>query len=180
MVYLTTHSTHFLTGMSDIQLTNTQIMKVESRKEFFFYLMMHSTHFIYGYMVSGIWYWTIQIVGEESCCHYMGFFYMHHPTDRITHTTAFVTPVVEHWLEWEIAQWAHQERMLYHRAKFHSFNESGSPLLALPIHELLGIGKHINMSIYFQDVPVTGSEAEEKKLMGPNSNLAKWGLGNLN
>ena len=23
---------------------------------------------------------------------------MHHPTDRITHTTAFVTPVVEHWL----------------------------------------------------------------------------------
>ena len=28
---------------------------------------------------------------------------MHHPTDRITHTTAFVTPVVEHWLEREIA-----------------------------------------------------------------------------
>ena len=26
------------------------------------------------------------------------FFYRHHPTDRITHTTAFVTPVVEHWL----------------------------------------------------------------------------------
>ena len=30
---------------------------------------------------------------------------MHHPADRITHTTAFVTPVVEHWLEREIAQW---------------------------------------------------------------------------
>ena len=29
---------------------------------------------------------------------------MHHPTDRITHTTAFVTPVVEHWLEREIAR----------------------------------------------------------------------------
>ena len=53
-----------------------------------------------------------------------GFFYMHHPTDRITHTTAFVTPVVEHWLEQEIAQWvhpmkdqsddpSHHERMLY-------------------------------------------------------------------
>ena len=27
------------------------------------------------------------------------FFYMHHPTDRITHTMAFVTPVMEHWLE---------------------------------------------------------------------------------
>ena len=36
-----------------------------------------------------------------------GFFYMHHPTDRIAHTTAFVTPVVEHWLEREIAQWVH-------------------------------------------------------------------------
>ena len=32
-----------------------------------------------------------------------GFFYMIHPTDRIAHTTAFVTPVVEHWLEREIA-----------------------------------------------------------------------------
>ena len=36
-----------------------------------------------------------------------GFFYMHHPTDRMAHTTAFVTPVVEHWLELEIAQWVH-------------------------------------------------------------------------
>ena len=40
---------------------------------------------------------------------------------RITHTTAFVTPVVEHWLEREIAQWVHpmkdrsddHERTLY-------------------------------------------------------------------
>ena len=30
---------------------------------------------------------------------------MHHPTERIAYTTAFVTPVVEHWLEREIAQW---------------------------------------------------------------------------
>ena len=32
---------------------------------------------------------------------------MHYPTDSITHTTAFVTPVVEHWLEREIVQWVH-------------------------------------------------------------------------
>ena len=38
-----------------------------------------------------------------------GFIYMHHPTDKITHTTAFVKPVVEHWLEREIAQWVHHE-----------------------------------------------------------------------
>ena len=29
------------------------------------------------------------------------------PTDRIAHTTDFVTPVMEHWLEREIAQWVH-------------------------------------------------------------------------
>ena len=38
-----------------------------------------------------------------------GFFYMHHPTDMIADTTAFVTPVVGHWLEREIAQWVHHE-----------------------------------------------------------------------
>ena len=32
---------------------------------------------------------------------------MHNPIDRIVHTTAFVTPVVVHWLEREIAQWVH-------------------------------------------------------------------------
>ena len=32
---------------------------------------------------------------------------MRHPTDKIIHTTAFVTPVVEHWLEREIAQRVH-------------------------------------------------------------------------
>ena len=29
---------------------------------------------------------------------------MHHHTDRITHTSASVRPIVEHWLEREIAQ----------------------------------------------------------------------------
>ena len=55
---------------------------------------------------------------------------MHHPTDRITHTTAFVKPVVEHWLEQEIAQWvhsmkdrsddpSHQSECSYHGATCH-------------------------------------------------------------
>ena len=73
------------------------------REREMFYLTMHSTHFIYGYMASDIWLRTILIVKRK----HQGFFYMHHPTDRITHTTAFVTPVVEHWLEREIAQWVH-------------------------------------------------------------------------
>ena len=72
-----------------------------------FYLTTHSTHFIYGYMASDIWLRTILIMRKETRCHHIGysfrlaegFFYMYHPTDRIAHTTAFVTPVVEHWLE---------------------------------------------------------------------------------
>ena len=38
-----------------------------------------------------------------------GFFYMHHLIDRIAHTTTFVTPVVEHWLERESAQQVHHK-----------------------------------------------------------------------
>ena len=34
---------------------------------------------------------------------------MHDPTYRIAHTTAFVTPVMDHWLEREIVQWAAYE-----------------------------------------------------------------------
>ena len=52
---------------------------------------------------------------------------MNHPTDRIAHTTVFVTPVVEHWLEREIAKWvlpikdrsddpSHHERTLLPRS----------------------------------------------------------------
>ena len=79
------------------------------RKEMF-YLTTHSTHFIYSYMASEIWLRTILIVRKETRCRLIGysfqqgFFYMHHPTDRIAHTMDFVTPVVEHWLEREIAQ----------------------------------------------------------------------------
>ena len=35
---------------------------------------------------------------------------MHNPTDRITHTMTVVIPVMEHWLEREIAQWVHPEK----------------------------------------------------------------------
>ena len=37
---------------------------------------------------------------------------MHHRTDRKTHTTAFVTPVVWQWLEQEIDQWVHHEAVV--------------------------------------------------------------------
>ena len=39
-------------------------------------------------------------------------FYMHHPTERITHTMTFVTPVVEHRLKRETGQWVHHKRSI--------------------------------------------------------------------
>ena len=51
------------------------------------------------------------IVRKETRCRHIGYSYrltarvLFHAPDRITHTTAFVTPVVEHWLEREMAQW---------------------------------------------------------------------------
>ena len=83
-----------------------------------FYLTTHSTHFIYGYMESDIWL-RLNMVKDDSdsekgnplpphrlllSINSKGSFICTIP-DRITHTTAFVTPVVEHWLEREIAQW---------------------------------------------------------------------------
>ena len=37
------------------------------------YLTTHSTHFCYGYMVSDIWWRTIQIAREETWCRRMGY-----------------------------------------------------------------------------------------------------------
>ena len=80
-----------------------------------FYLTTHSTHFIYGYMASDIWLRTILIVRKETRCRHIGYSYrltarvlLYAPSHRQDNTyQAFVTPVVEHWLEREIAQWVH-------------------------------------------------------------------------
>ena len=88
------------------------------------------------------------------------FFYMRHPTHKITHTTAFVTSVVEHWLEREIG-WRRRQHLqlekkltfsisivsslisavslffvfsrLLHRARSVSFSLSSSAILALSL-----------------------------------------------
>ena len=50
--------------------------------------------------------------GNPAATWQQGFFYMRHPTARIAHTTAFVTPVVEHRLEWEI--WYDEDSCMYY------------------------------------------------------------------
>ena len=84
----------------------------EGRKEMF-YLTTHSTHFIYGYMVKDH---SDSERGNPLRPHRLLFLISSKGSficiipDRITHTTAFVTPVVEHWVEREIAQWVHPKK----------------------------------------------------------------------
>ena len=49
-----------------------------------------------GNLLVSIYWLLFPISGKE---------YLHHPPDRIVHTTSFVTPVVEHWVKLDIAQW---------------------------------------------------------------------------
>ena len=66
------------------EIVKYNITCVSGRKEMF-YLTTHLTHLYgVGYMVKDNSYGLL--------------FYMHQHTERIAHTTAFVTPVVEHWL----------------------------------------------------------------------------------
>ena len=84
------------------------------REREMFYLTTHSTHFIYGYMASDmVKDHSDSEKGNPLPLHRLllsinskGSFICTIP-DRITHTMAFVTPVVEHWLDREIAQWVH-------------------------------------------------------------------------
>ena len=94
------------------QLTGQHTICEGEREREMFYLTTHSTNFIYGYMASDIWLRTILIVRKDTRCRHIGYSYrltarvlLYAPSHR--HTTAFVTPVVEHWLEREIAQWVH-------------------------------------------------------------------------
>ena len=58
---------------------------------------------------------------------------MHHPTDRLAHTMAFVTPVVEHWLECEIAQWVHHMKDRSDDPSHHERTPLPRSYISLPI-----------------------------------------------
>ena len=107
MFYLTTHSTHFIYGYmtSDIWLRTILIVREETR----------CRHMGYSFQLAArvLLYASSHRQDDTSrgalagTRNSKGYFYMHHPTDRIAHTTAFGTPDMEHWLEREIAQWVH-------------------------------------------------------------------------
>ena len=54
MLYLTTHSTHFIYGYMASDIWCKDHSDSEREREMF-YLTTLSTHFIYGYMASDIW-----------------------------------------------------------------------------------------------------------------------------
>ena len=99
----------------DLVLNILSIMRYEKYSfwsaTFWLLMWFRLIKFKWAIFLSDIWLRTILIVRMETRCRHKGYsfrlttrvFYMHHPTDRIVHTTAFVTPVVEHWLEREIA-----------------------------------------------------------------------------
>ena len=80
-------------------------------------------------------YMTTQMVRKETCCYQFTVYYfwltardfLHAPSHRIVHTTAFVTTAVEHWLEWEIVQRAPWgiHPMAQHTLSGHSSMELG-------------------------------------------------------
>ena len=92
--------------------------RTESERKDVFYLTTFSAHFylrLYGvgYMVNDLsdsergnplppLHGLLFLINSKGS-------FMHHPTDRISYTTAFLTPVMEHWLERVMAQWIHHE-----------------------------------------------------------------------
>ena len=91
---------------------------------------------------------------------------------RITHTTAFGTPVVEHWLEREIAQWvhpmkdrsddpSHHERTLYlcatSRSRYPQFR------LRIYVHQN---STNVYTMLYILLLPRKSSKIQKRKLPG--------------
>ena len=83
---------------------------------------------------------------------------MHHPTDRITHTTAFVTPVVEHWLNGSTIKVlsddpSHNERTFLPRSYISLLLKKDSTDVTPYKQLFMGINRNTLLAI--QIVPVT-------------------------
>ena len=107
LCFIETISSSSLTDQSQTDCASGRCLNhwALGREEGNVYLMTHSAHFIYRYMVSVMI--KDNLVREVIYCyHYMGsfqleldIFYIYYPTNRI-HNLVFVTPAVEHWLEY--------------------------------------------------------------------------------
>ena len=120
MFYLMMHSTHFIDGYvaSDIWQRTHPLLPLQGllfhRQDGTYILCYTSCGALAGTRNGSVFICTTPQTGWHihTLLHQLwstGWnekwlsFYMHHPTDRMAHTY-FVTPVVEHWLEREMAQ----------------------------------------------------------------------------
>ena len=93
---------------------------------------------------------------------------MHHPTDRIGHTTAFVTPVVEHWLEREIAQWVQPVKGRSDDPSHHERTPLPRSYIPLLLCKTLSLSKHVSVVRWLRHHFKEGSQMnhrEERPLM---------------
>ena len=87
------------------------MMTVNQIRKKIFHLMMHSTrlygvrHMVKDHSDSERGNLLPPLPGLFFLIRSKSYFDNNHPTHRIAHTMSFVTPVKEHWLEWEIARY---------------------------------------------------------------------------
>ena len=116
------HNSHWCDMPSQTDTHDYNIVYLEGRKCFIEWRTQHI--FIYGYMVSRH---TVKVQSDSSKRGNMlpphrllfpisckgSFIIICTIPDRIAHTMTFVTPIMEHWLEQEIAQWVHHEGSIW-------------------------------------------------------------------
>ena len=73
---------------------------------------------------------------------------MHHHTDMIAHTTAFVTAVVEHWQEREIAQWVHPMKDRSDDLSHHERTLLPRSFISLPPRYTVNVGTYNGIRQY--------------------------------
>ena len=119
-------------------------------------------------MASYIWIRTILIVRKETCCRHTCYSFRlagrNHPTDRIAHTTAFVTPVVGHWLEREIAQCVHHVG---------SIRRPTSELCPAPCYEISSRGYLVMKANYLENCFICTRGAMYNIYLSDDYNLPK-------
>ena len=94
-----THSTHFYLRLHSVRHTTNMWDKTYA-------LTSWNTFQIFMWYFFRLVSWDhLHALSQRQDKTYHGFWYINcEATDRIAHTTAFVTPVMEHWLEREIAK----------------------------------------------------------------------------
>ena len=79
---------------------------------------------------------------------------MHHTTDRIAYTSAFVTPVVGHWLEREIAQWVHPMKDRSDNPSHHEWTFLPQSYISLPQWSELNILRFVCLPTTLEHIDI--------------------------